>query len=193
MLESIIKLGTSSSHSHPTKIFPRPVTLVLRILVSYTQNLSDSALIPPPALTLSVSPEIKINGDLTVHIIPALTFGVNVLNGKAEADIFINLDTSASLAVNATGSVDLTKTFNTRSIRSRAGRIAAKVKSADIEVRDVSAGIQGCVAVGTGVSANVGAKGQFFSLFNADTSLPLFTKKFQLFSVSLRLALLFMR
>jgi len=133
-------------------------------------------------LTLSVSPEIKINGDLTAHITPALTFGVNVLNGKAEADIFINLDTSASLAVNATGSVDLTKTFNTRSIRSRAGRIAARASTADIESRDVSAGIQGCVAVGTGVSANVGAKGQFFSLFNADTSLPLFTKNFQLFS-----------
>jgi hypothetical protein len=41
---------------------------------------------------------------------------VNILNGKAEAEIFLNLDTFASLTANVDGKIDLSKTIQTRRI-----------------------------------------------------------------------------
>jgi hypothetical protein len=128
-----------------------------------------------------------------VHLIPALTFGVDVLKGKAQADIFINLDTSATLDVSAKGSIDIAKTLNARSTRLRRGsagvRAARRLEETELVARQnlgaASADIEGCVAMGTGVSVNVGAKGQFFNFFNANTALALFKKDFQLFKVCL--------
>jgi hypothetical protein len=123
------------------------------------------------ALTLSVSPDVKLNGDVTAHLIPALNFGVNVLNGKAEADIFINLDTSATLAVNVDAKGTFSETIQTK-------------RTVDIAERDFAGSVNGCVGMTTGVAANVGATGKFFSLFDANTALPLFNKQFQLFKVA---------
>lgn len=114
---------------------------------------------------------------MTAHIIPSLNFGINLLAGKAEADIFVNLDTSATLSVSVDGKADLSKTIQTKR------RIAADLAERELAERDLSGSINGCVGMTTGVSANVGAKGQFFSLFDANTALPLFNKQFQLFNV----------
>jgi hypothetical protein len=47
-------------------------------------------------------------------------------------------------------------------------------------------GVQGCIDLNGGIAANAGAQGSFFGLFDASKTIPIFSKKFQLFQVSFK-------
>jgi hypothetical protein len=49
---------------------------------------------------------------LTAHLIPSLNLGVSALGGKAKAQIFLDLDTNASLEMNLDGSASATKVID---------------------------------------------------------------------------------
>lgn len=148
--------------------------------------------VPPPSgdaapqdspLTLSASPDVKVDGDITAHIIPTLSFGINVLNGKGVAQIFANLDTSATLGLNLTGATDLTKKKDNGAKGKAAAKKTRAVPITQLHTR-AAKGVEGCIGVTSGISANVGAKGALFGVFNEQTKLPLFTKNFKVFNVS---------
>ena len=93
-----------------------------------------------------------------------LNFGISLL-GKNVATIFLDLDSSATLDLSL-----------------EAGANASISTSGD---KSASAGVEGCVDLKGGFSANVGAKGSLLDLINADTQIPIFSKEFELFQVSL--------
>jgi hypothetical protein len=115
-------------------------------------------------LNLSVSPNVTATGSLTAHVIPSLNFGVSAFAGKASATVFLDLDTSATLALSLGAGAKLTNAIPARRAVS------------------TSAGVQGCVDAKTGIAANVGVQGDLFGLFDASKTVPLFTKNFDLFS-----------
>jgi len=49
------------------------------------------------ALQLSLSPSAQANGSVSAHLIPTLNLGVSALNDVVKANVFLNLDTSATL------------------------------------------------------------------------------------------------
>ncbi|KAJ6514048.1 hypothetical protein DFH09DRAFT_1099799 [Mycena vulgaris] len=51
-------------------------------------------------LMLSAVPSVQVTGTLTAHFIPQLDLHINAIGGKASTDIFLALDTSASLVTN---------------------------------------------------------------------------------------------
>ncbi|KAJ7282823.1 hypothetical protein C8J57DRAFT_1296618 [Mycena rebaudengoi] len=58
-------------------------------------------------LTLSASPSIEAIGTVTAHFIPSINLGISALGDLVKAEIFLNLDASASLKLELEGS----KTF----------------------------------------------------------------------------------
>ena len=86
------------------------------------------------------------------------------MGGKAKADIFLDVGTSAALDLGleagATGSVDTTG------------------------ATDSSAHVGGCVDIHGRVSVNAGADGSLFDLFDAGTQVKLFSKDFDFFKVN---------
>ncbi|KAA1475890.1 hypothetical protein DENSPDRAFT_911229 [Dentipellis sp. KUC8613] len=111
--------------------------------------------------TLSASPELSGSANITAHLIPELTVGIKVLNGVGTADVFLDLDASASL--NITG-VDL----------KASGTVGTAGKSG-------SAAAQACVDVSTGLNAHVGATAALLDVFDKTAQLTLFNKNFDLF------------
>ncbi|KAJ6451289.1 hypothetical protein C8R45DRAFT_1223870 [Mycena sanguinolenta] len=71
--------------------------------------LSSAFSIGNTPLTLNAAPGVTATGTLTAHLIPSLNLGVNAFGGKAEAQIFLNLDTNAALQLNLDGSASATK------------------------------------------------------------------------------------
>ncbi|KAJ7913379.1 hypothetical protein B0H13DRAFT_1612629 [Mycena leptocephala] len=63
-------------------------------------------------LTLNAAPDVTATGTLTAHLIPSLNLGVSALGGKAKAQIFLDLDTNASLEMNLDGSASATKVID---------------------------------------------------------------------------------
>ncbi|KAK1222410.1 hypothetical protein PQX77_014743 [Marasmius sp. AFHP31] len=108
-------------------------------------------------LKLSVTPSVASKAVLEAHIIPTLLLGVTALGGTAKANVFLDLDASAgvtlSLDANVTASTDGTK----------------------------SGSVNGCIDVGSGFDVNAGADASLFGLFDKNTKVNLFTKKFSLF------------
>ena len=84
--------------------------------------------------------------------------------GVTDASIFLDLDASATL------DLDLDA--------------AASVNVNTDGEKSTSGDIEGCVDLQAGFSVNVGAQGSFFDIFNADTTIPLFSKEFDIFQVS---------
>ncbi|KAF8177314.1 hypothetical protein K438DRAFT_1770082 [Mycena galopus ATCC 62051] len=70
--------------------------------------LSSAFSIGDTPLTLNAAPDVTATGTLTAHLIPSLNLGVNALGGKATAQIFIDLDTNASLDMNLDASASAT-------------------------------------------------------------------------------------
>ncbi|KAK7457182.1 hypothetical protein VKT23_010481 [Stygiomarasmius scandens] len=54
-------------------------------------------------LQLSLSPSAQANGSVSAHLIPTLNLGVSALNDVVKANIFLNLDTSATLQLSLEG------------------------------------------------------------------------------------------
>ncbi|TDL21237.1 hypothetical protein BD410DRAFT_771726 [Rickenella mellea] len=125
-------------------------------------EVSNGAINPRNApLQLAVSPGVASKGTLEAHIIPTVDIGLSALGNLASATIFLNLDSNAimTLSLNAGSNA----TINTN------GKATA------------GAGVDGCVDVSGGVSANAGAQGKFLNLFDDTTSVPIFQKNFELF------------
>ncbi|KAJ7474871.1 hypothetical protein FB451DRAFT_1246878 [Mycena latifolia] len=57
-------------------------------------------------LTLSASPDVTATGTVTAHLIPSLNLGVSALGNAVKAEVFLALDTSASLKLSLEASAD---------------------------------------------------------------------------------------
>ncbi|KAJ7768943.1 hypothetical protein B0H16DRAFT_273726 [Mycena metata] len=170
-------------------------------------------------LTLSASPSVQATGTLTAHLIPSLSLGIKAIDGKVDATIFINLDTSAALVLSLDASAQVSKTVagatatataasdddnstttalvnatttadastDTDAVNSTSTSAAIDAaptaNSTDVALaeRDTSTAFGGCVQVNGNIAINAGATGDFFGLFDKDTSVSLFTKGFQIF------------
>lgn len=116
-----------------------------------------SAMPTSNALGLSLEPQVTADGSVTAHLIPRLEFGVEVLDGLAEATIFVQADGSATLGINATA-------------------------SADIGLGDgMSTDVNACIGLDAGVDVTVGAVGSIKPIFTKDVSFDIFKKDFDLF------------
>ncbi|KAF5356431.1 hypothetical protein D9758_009519 [Tetrapyrgos nigripes] len=71
---------------------------------STSSNSSGDFEIQDTPLQLSLSPSVEANGSVSAHLIPTLNLGVNALDGLVKANVFLNLDTSATLALSLEGS-----------------------------------------------------------------------------------------
>lgn len=87
----------------------------------------------------------------------------------ADASIFLDLDASATLDLGLDASAT--------------GSVCPK------DEKSGSAEFAGCVDLKGGFSANAGAQGTFFDIFNENTQIPIVSKEFELFQVSHNLTL----
>ncbi|KAL0576061.1 hypothetical protein V5O48_005919 [Marasmius crinis-equi] len=110
-----------------------------------------------PALKLSVSPSVASKAKVEAHLIPTLLLGVTALGGAAKANVFLDLDANAAVTL----SLDAGATASTNGTKSTT--------------------VNGCFDVGAGFDVNAGADASFFGLFDKNTQVNLFTKKFDLF------------
>jgi len=109
-------------------------------------------------LKVEVSPQATIGGSFEGHITPRIALGVDMLNGLAKAEIFMETDVK--------GSIDL-------------GVTLAKSAGANS-----TASVTGCVGLNSAITARVGAEGGVFPFFDRTTAFDIFTKEFALFKVS---------
>jgi hypothetical protein len=93
-------------------------------------------------------------------------FGISAL-GVASANVFIDLDTSASLE------------FQLNAIPNVSTQSGVNIGA----VNQASGSANGCVNVGAGLSVDAGAQGSLFGLFNAETKVSLFNQTFELLKV----------
>ncbi|KAG7086957.1 hypothetical protein E1B28_002874 [Marasmius oreades] len=108
-------------------------------------------------LTLSTDANAQINGNVQAHLIPGINLGISALS-IANAEVFLELDASATLSLNA----------------------AASTKKSQGTNATTTGG--GCVDMGVGLDVAAGARGNFFSIFNEQTQVSLFNKQFELFN-----------
>lgn len=97
--------------------------------------------------------------------------GVSALGGSAEATVFLDLDTSASV----------TMTLNAAA---NAG-VAVESTTGDVTT-NAGASVDGCVGAAARLDVNAGAEGSFFGIFDKSTKVPLFGKEFPIFDVSVQ-------
>ncbi|KAJ7143851.1 hypothetical protein C8R44DRAFT_759017 [Mycena epipterygia] len=112
-------------------------------------------------LSLSVTPSVASKGVIGAHVIPRLDLGVSGLAGLASATVFLSADASATMTLSLDASA--TAAVNTTAPAS------------------ASASVNGCIDVGAGLDVNAGASADFFGLFDPNTKVNLFSKKFDLF------------
>ena len=134
-------------------------------------------------LKLSVSPNVASQASLEAHVIPTvglrylssaesfvlpcyyqISFGLNALDGLAEATVNLDLDTSAKLTLSLKKGATVSTSSNGTSVSSDP--------------------FNGCVDVSSTLAVNAGADGSFLNLFDDSTSVSLFSKTFDLFNVS---------
>ncbi|KAE9409819.1 hypothetical protein BT96DRAFT_871648 [Gymnopus androsaceus JB14] len=95
--------------------------LAADLQVGLVYNISNAQLVFPPSssaqsggdfnlgdtpLSLSLSPSVAATGNFTAHLIPTLNLGISALDDVASANIFLNLDASATLVLGLQGSDD---------------------------------------------------------------------------------------
>lgn len=103
---------------------------------------------------------------IEAHLVPKLDLGISAIDGAAKATIFIELDNSATA----------TLTLN-------AGATAGATVQDGQTSTSAGAGVDGCATVAGGIGVNAGADAGFFGLFDASTSVPIFSKDFEIFKV----------
>ncbi|KAF7325034.1 hypothetical protein MKEN_00545900 [Mycena kentingensis (nom. inval.)] len=112
-------------------------------------------------LNFSVNPEVASAATIEAHIIPGLDFGINAIGGIAEATVFLDVDTSATMKLSLDGK--------------------ASVSGSGTKITDKKASLNGCVDIGAGLAVNAGAKGQLFNVFDFAPQANLLTKNFDFF------------
>ncbi|KZV80054.1 hypothetical protein EXIGLDRAFT_437002 [Exidia glandulosa HHB12029] len=108
-------------------------------------------------LDLSINPTASVAGALTGRIIPKVELGIDVLDGLAEATVFLDVEVSSTLGLQVTAEAS-------------ASNIAAAKASAN-----------GCVTLDGQVDINAGATGAIKPIFDKNVSFNLLSKKAQLF------------
>ena len=120
---------------------------------------SSGSFVPEDSnVQLSASPGVTSHGQVAVHLIPTLSFGINALDGKAKATINLDVDGSAA--------VDLS--------------LAAAAKKATTGAASTSS-FGGCVDITSGLTVSASADAAFLKVFDKSTSVDLFKKSFDLF------------
>ncbi|TFK26040.1 hypothetical protein FA15DRAFT_589233 [Coprinopsis marcescibilis] len=149
-------------------------------------------------LKLSVAPEVKATGTIEAHLIPSLNLGISALGDVAEAQVFLNLDASAGIRLELEASAEVGVVVNNngqqgapqgqtqRQRQQRPRALAIRGSNNYFDKRQTAAavndaGFGGCFEIIAGLDVNVGANADFFGLFNAETSVSLFSKEFELF------------
>ena len=103
------------------------------------------------------------SAQLAAHLKPTFEFGATIL--KQTADIFLELDTSATLDLSLTAAANASVSTNgTNSTTTSAG-----------------AGVGGCVDVLAGLAVNAGADADLLGIIKAGDKVSLFSKSFDLF------------
>ncbi|KZT68486.1 hypothetical protein DAEQUDRAFT_328526 [Daedalea quercina L-15889] len=107
------------------------------------------------------SPDVTSNTNLTLDLIPGISFGVTSLDGVADATISLNLDNFIE--------VDLTLTNNGGS------------SSSNSTSNSTESAVSGSVNVDGGFNVVASADASLFGLLDAGESITLFSKNFELF------------
>ncbi|KAH8923602.1 hypothetical protein BT69DRAFT_1262291 [Atractiella rhizophila] len=117
---------------------------------------------PNPAdLSLSVSPEATASGTLEFHLIPSISIGLDALS-IAKAEVFLNLDSSATLNANlAVTGPEINQ------------NLSVPITASDPQ-------FSGCLDIAAGLDVNAGASADFFDIFKKDATISLFSKDFQI-------------
>ncbi|KAJ7069112.1 hypothetical protein C8F01DRAFT_1047778 [Mycena amicta] len=112
-------------------------------------------------LTLSVLPAVKAAGNLTGHLIPQLTLGLNAFSGIATAEAYLNLDANAALGLSVEAS--------------------ASASTSTSGSNSTSGSVDGCVDISAGLSVDVGADGSLFGLLSGSATYPLYSGEWELY------------
>ncbi|KAM5537467.1 hypothetical protein V8D89_008794 [Ganoderma adspersum] len=112
-------------------------------------------------LQLSVSPGITTSAKLAVHLVPTISFGVNLEIVDTEATVSVGLDAQAALALALSASASASATTGSVS-------------------NSAQADFGGCVNVTTGLAVSAGADAGLFALFDAGIAYQLWGDAWQL-------------
>ncbi|KAJ7202155.1 hypothetical protein GGX14DRAFT_654943, partial [Mycena pura] len=119
-------------------------------------------------LNFSVSPDASSRATLEAHIIPGLDFGISAIGGLAAASVFLDIDTSSTMALSLDGAAS-------------AGGQASPAGGVAVTSNKTASSVDGCVDIGAGLAVNAGAQGQLFDVFDFAPQVNLFTKNFDFF------------
>ncbi|KAF9526498.1 hypothetical protein CPB83DRAFT_770221 [Crepidotus variabilis] len=119
-------------------------------------------------LTLAAIPSTSVTGAISAHIIPRVVFGISALKDSVKADIFVDLDASASMTLKLVASAPQEIPVPLHARRS--------IESSPPE-------LGGCFDIDVGFDVNAGAEGSFFNIFDASTSFDLYTKHWSPYKV----------
>ncbi|EJD42531.1 hypothetical protein AURDEDRAFT_152807 [Auricularia subglabra TFB-10046 SS5] len=90
-VQALVKAGIKWTFPTVSLVFPP----------SQGQSVAQAEAAQTP-LDVSINPTAQVNGQLTGHIIPKVLFGINVLDGLAKADVFVDMDVSSTLGLQVT-------------------------------------------------------------------------------------------
>lgn len=184
------------------KVNNQPEASTLEILVCFSFRCEEQLLgshIPllhELALQISVGATGEANGTVVAHVIPTLNFGVSALSNIVSANVFLEVDTSATMILNIDGTGNTVGTVTPRAelAGTQIGRGLLPSPPTSLNRREPqangaalttnSASFGGCFEMDGGVDISVGADASFFGLFNADTKLSLFNKEFEILRVN---------
>ncbi|EJD39488.1 hypothetical protein AURDEDRAFT_153822 [Auricularia subglabra TFB-10046 SS5] len=148
-LQATIKAGASAQFDEVQLVFPPESGL----------SMAHAMPAHAPSLTLSLEPDVKADGALTAHLIPRVEVGIDVLGGLAEASIFLDLDTSATLRVST-----------------EASAVVSNNKAAN-----VPPSLSGCAQLDAGLDITAGARGALPPFFDKEVEFPIFQTDATLF------------
>ncbi|KAJ7075244.1 hypothetical protein B0H15DRAFT_37212 [Mycena belliarum] len=90
-------------------------------------------------LSLSASPSVKATGTLTAHLIPSLQLGLSIAGGKvAQANVFLELDTSAALILSLDASATITQPIAGNATANSTAATSTADTTADATATEVS-------------------------------------------------------
>ncbi|THU98960.1 hypothetical protein K435DRAFT_964635 [Dendrothele bispora CBS 962.96] len=141
-------------------------------------------------LSLSAGSSIDATASISVHLIPTLDFGIEFFDNLTSADVFLNLDASATLQLSAGASHNTSlatvQSRNTDLDLLRKSSVAGAISAAKAkEVRQVSNDDPSlCADISVGLDVNAGLSGIISELpfLNQFTNVPLKSEKFELFT-----------
>ncbi|KAI0700589.1 hypothetical protein BC835DRAFT_1304043 [Cytidiella melzeri] len=176
----------------------------LNMAVDLAYNINGAKLFFPPdtgssggdfvpastGLSLAATPNAAASGSVEAHIIPTIEFGINALDGLAQANINLDLDSSAKLTLSLDAGATASESTSTASTDPPSYYMNSYDDSSSSSSdsyyasrsTSTSDSFSGCVDVSTGLAVNAGADGSFFDLFDKSTSVSLFQKNFDLFN-----------